>query len=246
MAVIAAVGLTAVPAANAQDAFVNAVPIREVTEWHEAPAALGRSYRRSRFTQSSISIASGLGALIGGSIQLSGHGLQEDRNPVVGVLLITGAVGSMTVGTLGLLGPFSDSELQAEYFSGSDDEESIKNWVFQRQTVARHARMGRAIALGATATGLLVSAAVVQDPSTATEVAGVEAIAGQNASIRGVRTALVLVGLGTGAGALFTGLLPGAEDRVIRNLANGAQAEERDLAMSFAFTGTGGSFRATW
>lgn len=221
--------------------------VSEVTEWTEAPEALAASYRRSRIVQSSISIGTGTLAVIGGTLVLTGVAeLEQADNAVLGALLFTGGASSVTVGTLGLMNPLTDGELQAERLSASEDEARIEAWVRQRQVVARRGRIARAIGLGATAAGLALSAALVEDPNAADTVAGFEAIAGEDANLNDTRRTLLLIAAGTAGFALFTGLRRGPEDRIIRQIEEQEPLMPDRLELTLRPAGLGGALQLRW
>lgn len=220
--------------------------MREVQRWEDAPAALHAAYQRSRYIQSTVSVVTGTGAFVGGLLQLTGSSAAPgDSNTVVGALLLTGGASSLTVGALGLTRPLSDAELQAERLRDADDVELIEAWVRQRRTVARRNRIARAIGLGATAAGLAISAALLEDPTVGSSVAGFDAIAGEGANLTEARVALAVISAGTAGFALFTGLRKSPADRIVEQVTSNA-SPSAPLRIGFAPAGAGGSFTMAW
>ncbi len=148
----------------------------------------------------------------------------------------------MTIGIVGFARPLADAELRAQALADEEaDEATIRAWVAQRRTVAHRARALRAIGFGATAAGLLLSAALVDDASQGSDIAGFETLAGTDADVSTARRTLAVLG-GVSAGiALTVGLLPGPEDRLVRRLegADGA-------VVSVAVAGRGLRFGVAW
>lgn len=217
--------------------------VGEVESWTEAPAALAESYRRSRLINSSLTLASGTASAAVGTLELVGvTELHESDNAVVGALLTTAGLSSMSVGLLGLLRPLTDAELQAGRLIGTTDESRIRDWVVQRRVVAKRARIISAVGFGATGAGLFLSAAILQSPGEAEDVAGFDQLAGDGADLATARRALVAIGgMFTGL-ALFTGLRRGPEDRVFDRLEGDRPPPNVDVAL----TTTGALLSVDW
>ena len=230
------------------EAAARGLPVSQVTRWVEAPAALVRSYRTARLVQGAMSVTTGTLAATSGALELAGvTNVYKNDDTVLGSLLLTGGLSSATVGILQLVRPISDAELRAQALVGSDDTDAIRAWVEQRRVFARRARTVRAVTIGATGAGLMISAALVQDPDAASDVAGFEALAGADANIGSTRRALVALGGATLGFALFTGLRPGVEDRIARRIDRGADpGAVANVTVGVGFDGRATNVRIVW
>ncbi len=212
--------------------------VGDVETWQDVPPALAATYRRQRLIGSSLSLASGSAAITAGVLDLTGAvDIDGTDGAVFGALLLGGGLGTVTVGVIGITRPLSDAEVDAQrmYDEGATDAE-IREWLEDRRTLARRDRIVRAAGIGGTGVGVLLSAALLRDDTSASQVPGFDAVEDTGINLGRTRVVLAIIGGAQIGAALFVALRPGPEDRILRRLESGDLAR-RPVRLTLAPTG---------
>lgn len=221
--------------AHAQDAPRR---VGDIETWQDVPSVFAATYRRQRLIGSSLSVASGTVAIVGGALDLTGAvDLDGTDGAVFGALLLGGGLGTVTVGILGITRPLSDAEVDAQRMAdeGATDAE-IREWLEDRRRLARRDRIVRAAGIGGTGVGVLLSAALLRDDASASQVPGFDEVQDSGINLGRTRAVLGIIGGAQIGAALFVALRSGPEDRALARLDHG-DAARRPVQLTLAPTG---------